>query len=159
MLGKARISLDKLSENGVLVKYGGAARHKQLLAGTGHGDIEFTVDGASVLIEAVGTEEVELIRVADGERVDDNVALRALIAFDGVDADIEKLGNSQLSYLTTNHSNLVAIGHDDANSLCRIETLSVLTINATKEVGNKAGLSGVDFIRGERGEGRSERGG
>ena len=94
MLGKARISLDKLSENGVLVKYGGAACHEQLPAGTGHGNVKLAVDGTSVLIEAVGTEEVELIGVADGERVDDNVALRALIAFDGVDADIEKLGNS-----------------------------------------------------------------
>ena len=92
--GKARITLDKLSEDGVLLKYGGAACHEQLPAGTGHGNVKLAVDGTSVLIEAVGTEEVELIGVADGERIDDDIALRTLIAFDGVDADIKKLGDS-----------------------------------------------------------------
>ena len=142
-----RIALYELSKDGILTEYGGAARHEQLLAGTGHSDVELAVDGASILIKAVGTEEVELIRMADGKRVDDDVALRALIAFDGVNADVEKLGNSQLSYLATNHGYLVTVGHNDTNGLCRIETLSVLAIDATKEVGNKAGLSGVDLVR------------
>ena len=65
--GKARITLNELSEDGVLVKYGCAARHEQLLACTGHSDVEFAVDGFSVLLEAVGTKEVELIRMADSE--------------------------------------------------------------------------------------------
>ena len=55
-----------------------------------------------------------------------------------------------MTYLTTNHGYLVAIGYDDANGLCCIETLSVLAINATEEVGNKTGLSGIDFVRGEK---------
>ena len=83
-----------MSKDGVLVEDGGAARHEQLLAGTGHGDVKFAVDSFSVFLEAVGTEEVELIRVADGERIDDDVALRALIAFDGIDTDVEQLGDS-----------------------------------------------------------------
>ena len=138
---------NKFCEVGVLVENVGAARHEQLLTGTGHGDVEFAVDGTSILIEAVGTKEVELVRVSDGERVDDDVALRALIAFNGVNADVEKLGDSQLSYLATNHGYLVAVRHNDANGLCRIETFSVLAIDATKEVGNKGGLNGVDLVR------------
>ena len=89
-----RIALYELSKDGILTEYGGAARHEQLLAGTGHGDVELAVDGASILIKAVGTEEVELIRMADGKRVDDDVALRALIAFDGINADVKKLRDS-----------------------------------------------------------------
>ena len=94
MHGKARITLDELSKDGVLVENGGTARHEQLLTGTGHSNVEFAVDGASILLEAVGTKEVELVRVADGERVDDDVALRALIAFDGINADVKKLRDS-----------------------------------------------------------------
>ena len=65
--GKARITLNELSEDGVLVEYGGTTRHEQLLACTSHSDVEFAVDSFSVLLEAVGTKEVELIRMADSE--------------------------------------------------------------------------------------------
>ena len=52
-----------------------------------------------------------------------------------------------MSYLATNHGYLVAIGHDDANGLHSIETLSVLAIDTTQKISNKAGLNGVDLVR------------
>ena len=65
----------------------GVAHHDGLATGTRQGHIEFAVDGLSFLNERVGGEEVELVEPADGKRVDDDVALRTLIALHGVDGD------------------------------------------------------------------------
>lgn len=50
----------------------------KLLAGTREGDIEFAVDGVPILGEGVGGEEVELIRLLDGERIDDECRAASL---------------------------------------------------------------------------------
>lgn len=97
------------------------AREQELLASTGEGDIELSVDEVSVLDEAVRREEVELIALLDGERIDDDVALRPLVALDGVDADVEERRDAEAFDLLADHRDLVAVGHDDADGLVGIE--------------------------------------
>ena len=59
--------------------------------------------------------------MADGERIDDDVALRTLVAFHGVDADGLQHGNVQFLDFPANHGYLVAIGHDDSDGLGGVE--------------------------------------
>ena len=47
------IAVDELGVDGILTQNMGIARHQQLLAGTRHSDIEFAVDGASVLFNGL----------------------------------------------------------------------------------------------------------
>ena len=76
---RCEIAADEFGKEGILGEDGGVAGHQQLLAGTGHSDIELAVDGESAIfahfIETIGGEEVELVGVAHGEAVDDDVAL------------------------------------------------------------------------------------
>ncbi len=78
--------MNQFCEDGFCCSTGGAASHQQLLAGTGHSDVEFAVDGTPVLLETIDTKEIKLVRM-DGKRVDDDVAQTALITLYGVDAD------------------------------------------------------------------------
>ena len=68
----------------MLRKEFGAPRHHELFPGAGHRHVEFAVDKHSVLLKAIGGEEVELVTMGDGERIDDDIALRTLIALHGV---------------------------------------------------------------------------
>ena len=88
----APILLDELAEEGILTEHTGAACHKHLASGTGQGHVQFAVDQMAVLHKRVGGKEVQLVLAGDGEAVDDDIALRALIALHGVDADVEQFG-------------------------------------------------------------------
>ena len=117
-----------------------------------HGDIQLAIDGmtrmvfAVAFLEAVGCEEVELIRAADSKRVDDDIALGTLIAFDGVDGDIHQSGNAQLGYLVANHSYLVAIGNDDAHRMVWVEVAGCLSLNASQQVCHLSSLLAIGFV-------------
>ena len=114
--------LQELAEEGRGGERAHVTREDELLAGPREGDVELAVNGVTVLDERVGREEVELIRLLDGERIDDDVALRALISLHGVDADGVEPGDAEPLYLLSDHRDLVAVRHDDAHRLVGIES-------------------------------------
>ena len=83
--------------------------------------VQFAVDNSAVFFKAIGGEEVQLIAVSDGERIDNDVPLRPLIAFNSVDGNAVQLGDTQLLQLATYHRNLVSVRNDDPNSAVGIE--------------------------------------
>jgi len=97
------IAVDELGIDGVLAEHLLATCHQELLAGTRHSNVQLAVDGVPVLNEAVGGQEIEVCLILHAKGIDDDVALRALIAFYSVDADIEQHGKIELSYLATLH--------------------------------------------------------
>ena len=114
------------------------SRHQQLFAGPRHGNVQLAVDDtAIVVLEAGGGEELQLVVVADGEVVDDDVALRALVALNGVYRDVAELRNPQSLYLLAYAPYLDAVGHDNAYGLLRIKTFAVETVDAAQQVRNK----------------------
>ena len=134
------------SEDRVLAEQGGVARHQHLATGTGDGDVELAVYCTAILHEAVAGEEVELVAEADGETVDDDIALRPLIALHGVDGDTVESGNLKPFYLLAYHRDLVAIGHDDAYRLIAVEAGAVEAVDAAQEVGDNLGFGGVYLV-------------
>ena len=122
------------------------AREDELLAGTGEGDVEFAVDEMAALLEGIGSQKRELVLSLDGERIDDDIALRPLVALHSIDADVFKFWQSQLFYLLTYQGYLVAIGHDDAHCLIGIESLSVEAMDASYHVGHDVRLTDVHLV-------------
>ena len=82
--------LDELLEQWVLAEQGLVAGDEELAAGTGECYVQLAVDDVTVFHEAGGGEEIQLPRALRGERIDDDVALRTLIALHGVDGDVGK---------------------------------------------------------------------
>ena len=78
---------DEVLEQGVGGENLLVASEDEAFAGASEGDIQFAVDDSSVFLEAVAGEEIELIAMLDGEGIDDDIALRTLIALDGIDGD------------------------------------------------------------------------
>ena len=107
--------VDEVFEQGVGAQDGFVSSEDEALAGACECDVQLAVDNAAVLLEAVGGEEIELVAVADGERVDDDVALGTLVTLYGVDADVLEFGDAELLNLVAYHGYLVAIGDNDAN--------------------------------------------
>ena len=70
------------------------ARQQQLLAGACQCHIQLAVNQEIAFLKRIGRKEVELAEILYGERIDDNVALAALVAFHRVDGDV--LQGSQL---------------------------------------------------------------
>ena len=123
------------------------AGEQQLATGTREGYVEFSVYDASVFVEAVGRKEVKLVALLDSERIDDDVALRALVALHRVDADALQQRITELFKLFADHRNLVAVGHDDAERGVGIEVLTVETADALRQQRHEIRLIAVDFVR------------
>ena len=81
------IGIDDFFEQRNVAEQVGSSRHDELSAGACHGYVQFSVNRLSVLVDGAGCEEVELVAVADGEGIDDDIALRTLIALHGIDRD------------------------------------------------------------------------
>ena len=82
------IAVDKLGIDGLLAEHLLATCHQELLAGTRHSNVQLAVDGVPILNEAVGGQEIEVCLILHTKGIYDDVALRPLIALDGIDADI-----------------------------------------------------------------------
>lgn len=80
--------VDELSKHRVVAQQFRVARQHQLFLGTCQRHVQLAVDDMIVFNKAVGGEKVELIQAMNGERIDNDVALRALITFNGVDAHL-----------------------------------------------------------------------
>ncbi len=89
--------------------------------GSGDGDVQLAVDDGSVFHKTVAGKEVELPDVLDGETVDDDITLTALIALHGIDADLLQFRNAQLFDAFAHHGYLVAVRYDDAHRLLGIK--------------------------------------
>ena len=120
----------------------GTAHDDGLQAGSGEGNIEFAVDEGAVIIgEGGGGEEVELVAVGYAKAIDDNVTLAALIALYGVDAHLSQGLNIVLLQSQTDERYLMTIGDDDSNSFLRIEVVGSKVVDALKKVGHERCLS------------------
>ena len=120
----------------------GTAHDDGLQAGSGEGNIEFAVDEGAVIIgEGGGGEEVELVAVSYAKAIDDNVTLAALITLYGVDAHLSQGLNIVLLQSQTDERYLMTIGDDDSNSFLRIEVVGSKVVDALKKVGHERCLS------------------
>ena len=122
------------------------ARQNQLAACPCDGYVEFAVDNVSVFLETVGRQEAELIAVTHRKRIDYHVALAALIAFHGVDADLFEGFYPHFLYLFAYHGNLIAIGNDDSDGLVGIKPLGIEAVNATQKAGYKSRFVGIYLV-------------
>ena len=118
-----------------------------MATGAREGYVEFSVYDTTVFVEAVGREEVELIALLNRERIDDDVALRALVAFHGIDADALQQRIIEFLKLFADHGDLVAVGHDDAERGVGIEVLTIETADALRQQCHETRLIAVDFVR------------
>ena len=79
--------------------------------------------------------EVELPDVLDGETVDDDIALAALVPLHGIDTDFLQFREyPSFSMPFAHHGYLVVVRNDDAYRLLGIETLSIEAVDAAKQV-------------------------
>ena len=65
--------------------------------GTGDGYVQLAVDDGSVFYETVAGKEIELPDVLDGETVDDDISLAALVPLYGIDTDFSSSGMPSFS--------------------------------------------------------------
>ena len=91
-------------------------------------------------------KEVELPDVLDGETVDDDISLAALVPLYGIDTDFLQFRNAELFDAFAHHGYLVAVRNDDAYRLLGIETLSIEAVDAAKQVYYDCCLVGIDLI-------------
>ena len=96
--------------------------------------------------ERVGREEIELVTLLYGERIDDDIALRPLVTLHGVDADVGQFGHAQPLNFLAYHGYLVAVGHDDTHRLDGIKTVAVEAACAPEHIGHNARLVGVHLV-------------
>ncbi len=134
--------VEQLTEEGHAAQQLGIAGEDELATGACQCHVQLSVYECAVVVgERGGGEELQLGGLADRKRVDDDVALRALIAFYSVDADVEQLGQVQFCYFTTYEGYLVAVGHDNADASIGIEAITAyLAIEATQYVGYQGSL-------------------
>ena len=138
--------LQELAEEGRGGERAHVTREDELLAGPREGDVELAVNGVTVLDERVGREEVELIRLLDGERIDDDVALGALVTLYGVDTDGVEIGDAEALNLLTDHRYLVAVRHDDTHCLVGVKLGSVEAVDTPEDVCDNACFLDVHFV-------------
>ena len=133
-------------ENGIVVQYCLISNNDHLPSGAREGNVKLAVDLASVFQKVVGGEEVELVTVLDGERVDDDVALAALIALHGIDADPAQQRITRLFEQTAHHRDLIAVGHNDSHRSVGIEELGVGVPHGHDHVRRDPCFVGVDLV-------------
>ena len=130
----------------------GDADDEELLAGAGDGDIEFAVDGVgaggSVCLAGSGLyDELHLCGLGDGGAVDDDVALAALVALYGVNADaFGVVGYVEGGEVVAYECALSAEGGDDAYRACGLvgEIIGLVELDdGLYEGGTELGLVGV----------------
>ena len=138
--------LDELPEQWVQAEQGFVAGDEETAAGTGERHVQFAVDDVSVFHEAGGAEEVQLPRALCGERIYDDVALRALIAFHGVDGNVGKRRNAECFCLLADGSYLVAVRHDNADGLRGIEIIGMFAVDVVEQPGHDAGLADIHLV-------------
>ena len=102
---------------------------QQLLAGACQCHIQLAVNQEIAFLKRIGRKEVELTEILYGKRIDDNVALAALVAFHRVDGDVLQSRQLEARNLFSYHGNLVAVGHDDTYRPVRVETGFRQTVN------------------------------
>ena len=110
------ISIDTLHQlpiDFILTEQVSIADNEELLAGTGECHVQFAVDQLAVGLRGDG-EDVQLIRLAHGGTVDDDIALTALVTFYGVDGDGFGTFDVESCQFVGYHGYLVAEGYDDA---------------------------------------------
>ena len=61
------VAADEFGKESILTQDLGAARHQELLAGARHGDVQFAVDDAPAVLEAVGCEEGQSLGILDAQ--------------------------------------------------------------------------------------------
>ena len=138
--------VQEFCEERVLAQRRFVSGNDELLAGTRERHVELAVYHLAVFLHAVGGEEVQLIGVLDGKRVDDNVALRPLIPFYGVDGYAGERLDAHLLNLATYHGYLVAVGHDDAHRTVGVEALATVGVYPPDYPGYYPRLYGVDLV-------------
>ena len=85
--------IDQFAEEGDALQQGAVADDEHAFTRTGQRHVEFAVDPLSALVFKLrAAEEGQLRSAADGETVDDGVALRALETLDGVDGHVGQFG-------------------------------------------------------------------
>ena len=134
--------IHELTEEGDVSEEVGTPHDDGLQAGSGEGNIEFAVDEGAVIIgEGGGGEEIELVAAGYAKAVNDDVALAALITLYCVDAHLSQGLNIVSLQCLTDERYLMAIGDDDSNSFLRIEVVGSKVVNALKKVGHERCLS------------------
>ena len=128
----------------------GVAGDNHLFARASDGDIELAVDDVAVFLETVAGEEVELVAVLDGERIDDDIALAALVALDSIDGHLFDAFDTEAVDFLADHGYLVAVGHDDAYGLGGVETVGVVVADVAQQAGDDLRLVDVNLV-GESG--------
>ena len=150
--GLCRQEAHEVAAQGVDGEDAGVARDDELLAGTGKHHVQLTVDetGAAVgisLDKTVGSEELQLVGVLNGEREDDDIALTTLIALHGINGYLQKRRDVQLFYLPADDGNLVAIGNDYTYGGVGIEGFMVFLVDALQLFGHDPCLIGIHLVR------------
>ena len=138
--------VQEFGEESVLTQRRFVSGNDELLAGTRERHVELAVYHQAVFLHAVGGEEVQLVGVLDGKRVDDNVALRPLIPLHGVDGYAGEWLDAHLLNLATYHGYLVAVGHDDAYRAVGIEAFATVGVYPPDYPGYYPRLYGVDLV-------------
>ena len=127
-------------EYGVTADDSAVSRYYQLVARPRECHVQFAVDGHSIFLKAVGGEEIELIWILNGERINNDITLRTLITLHGIDGNLLQWRYAQ------RHSYLVAIGHDDAHRLLRREVFVMLFVDAFQLVAHDSCLANVHLV-------------
>ena len=138
---------DKLVEKRIIPKRRLMAQNDHLFTGPGDGDIQFAVDKVTILFKTVGRQKVQLIAVADGKRVDDDIALGTLVALHRVNAHLFEFGNMEFLYFPPDHRDLIAVGNDDAYRLPAVKARAHEAENPMQQVGYHTGFGQVHLIR------------
>ena len=133
-------------KNLIIAQYLRIARHNHLLPGTGDGYVQLAVDDGSIFHKTVAGKEIELPDVLDGETVDDDVALTALVSLHGIDAYLLQFRDAELLDALAHHGYLVAVRHDDAHRLLGIKPLAVEAVDAAKHIYHDFRLVGIDLV-------------
>ena len=82
---------DEARKNSVTLKQSSVSHYEKLFAGTSQSHVKLAVDGLTCLMEVFCCQEIQLGGCCDGEAIYDDIALRTLIALDGVNVHIQKL--------------------------------------------------------------------
>ena len=116
--------IHEVGEDAVSFQRTGIARDDHLLSGTGERHVQLAVYQFAVLYEVVGGEEIHLPLPLDGEAIDDDIPLAALITFYGVDGDVHELGKFLFFQSLPDEADLVSVGNDDAQGSLGVEFLA-----------------------------------
>ena len=91
--------IEKIGEGDVHIEQYGIAYENEIQTSSGECHVQLAVDYHAILLKHVVGEEVELIGLLDGETIDDEVALTALITLHGVYRDVVQAGYAISVYL------------------------------------------------------------